>query len=263
MADILLTNDDGYRSIGFLSLLKELSKKFSVIAVAPSKEQSCAGKSISRTKELKLKKVKIENNEIFSINGTPADCVQIGLYNILKRKPRLVISGVNTGANVGHGRILSSGTLGASMEASIDGVKSISSSLYIPPEIKEKADFSDPKNYRIFENATKITLKLVEILYGKEIDSDIDFVSINIPFNATIDSEFEITKPFRNPYGKLFHKKHDRFIHINPMLGFDNLKDGTDLKALYNGKISITPINLELVSNSSLQRLNRTIKRDW
>ena len=123
MADILLTNDDGYRSVGFLPLLKELSKQFSVVAVAPSEEKSWIGKSISARKELTIQKVKLGDFDIYSLNGTPADCVQVGLYDVLDNKPKLVISGINTGDNVGHARILSSGTVGAAMEASIDGVK--------------------------------------------------------------------------------------------------------------------------------------------
>ena len=71
-----------------------------------------------------------------SLNGTPADCVQVELYNILEEKSRLVVSGINVGENIGHGRILSSGTIGASMEASISNVKSVSTSLHIPRQKK-------------------------------------------------------------------------------------------------------------------------------
>ena len=263
MTDILLTNDDGYKSVGFYPLLKELSKDFSVVAVVPDSEKSWIGKSISARSTLKVKEIKLNNSKIFTCSGTPADCTQIGIYDFSKDKPKLVVSGINIGENVGHGRILSSGTIGAAMEASIDGIKAISTSLYIPPEIKKNTNFFDDKNYSIFENAAKISLKIIKILINHEFDDNVDLISINIPFDATIDSEFEITKPFRDPFGKLFHKKGDKYIHINPTLKFENLKEGTDLKALSENKISITPISLELVSNTSFRKLNQLISKNW
>ena len=263
MAYILLTNDDGYQSAGFYPLLMELRKEFSVIAIAPDTERSWIGKSISASIPLEIKEKKIKEEKIFTCSGTPADCAQIGLYDLAKNKPKFVISGINIGENVGHGRILSSGTVGAAMEASIDGVKAISSSLFIPPDIKKKTNFFDEQSYPMFENAAKITVKILKILVNKRLDNKIDLISINIPFNAKIDGEFQITKPFRDPYRKLFHKKGDRFVHITPVLKFENLKEGTDLKAIYDNKISITPINLELVSRDSVERLNKIIQSGW
>ncbi|HLD96956.1 MAG TPA: 5'/3'-nucleotidase SurE [Candidatus Nanoarchaeia archaeon] len=263
MADILLTNDDGYRSVGFLPLLKELSKQFSVVAVAPSEEKSWIGKSISARKELTIQKVKLGDFDIYSLNGTPADCVQVGLYDVLDNKPKLVISGINTGDNVGHARILSSGTVGAAMEASIDGVKSLASSLYLSLEIKKSTDFNNPENYKMFENAAKITAKLAAVLIDKDFGVGVDLVSLNIPFDATIHAPLAVTVPFREPYGKLFHKKGENFIHVNPDLDFKNLEEGTDIKALSEGKLSITPLSLEMVSKGSLKRFGRLVKEGW
>jgi 5'-nucleotidase len=244
-------------------LLKELNKEFSIVAVAPDSEKSWIGKSISARSNLIVKEVQLNGSKIFACSGTPADCIQIGIYNFLKDKPKLVVSGINIGENVGHGRILSSGTIGAAMEASIDGIKAISTSLYIPPDFKKNTDFFDEKNYFLFENAAKITLKIIKIILNHKFDEDIDLISINIPFDATIDSPFMITKPFRDPYGKLFHKKGDNYIHISPTLRFENLKEGTDLKALSENKISITPISLELVSKNSFNKLNQLISKSW
>ncbi len=263
MADILMTNDDGHDSVGFLPLLKELSKEFTVTAVAPSEQRSWVGKSISFHNEIVLKKIKIGEYDGYSCSGTPADCVQIGLYDVLERKPGLVVSGINLGNNAGHGRILSSGTVGAAMEASIDGVKAVSASLHIPDDIKDKTDFYDPKNYKMFENAARIMLKAIKIVSDMDFGDGIDLVSINIPFDATEDSGFEITRPFRDPYGKLFERKGDSFVHTNPSIEFKNLKKETDLKALSEGKISITPISLELVSDGSMEKLRAIVDKEW
>ncbi len=96
-----------------------------------------------------------------------------------------------------------------------------------------------------------------------DLDPSIDLISINIPFKATVDTEFEITVPFRDPYGQLFQKQGDNLILLDPKFDYSNLVDGTDLKALHAGKISITPINLELVSKSSMAELGQKIKGRW
>ncbi|MBT3464602.1 5'/3'-nucleotidase SurE [archaeon] len=263
MTSILLTNDDGYNSIGFYPLLNELSKDFLVKAIAPKTEQSWVGKSISKFKELSIEKTKIEDFDIHLIDGTPADCVQIGIYDVFKKKPDIVVSGINIGNNLGHGFILSSGTVGAAMEASINGIKSLSFSLQFPPNGRDSLDFFNPKNYSIYFNAAKISAKIVKIFSTVNFSEGIDLISVNIPFKANINSGFEITKPYRNNYGKLFHNKNLKFKHINPPFDFKDLKKGTDLKALSDGKISITPINLDLVSKKSLEGLKNIMKNNW
>jgi len=263
MTDILLTNDDGYKSAGFLPLLKELSEEFSVVIVVPDREKSWIGKAITKKTQVKLKKIKLKGFDIFTINGTPADCVQIGLYNILDSFPKMVISGINQGSNVGHARILSSGTVGAAMEASIEGVNALASSLRIPGEIKKKLDLFDEKNYVVFENAARITRKLTKILIDKKFDDDIDLFSANIPFNASYDAEIEITKPFKEPYGKLFYEKKDGLVLRTPSLNFEKLDDKTDLKALSEGKISLTPINISLFKEDSIEKVEKIIKNEW
>ena len=263
MADILLTNDDGYLSIGFYPLLKELKKDFDVVAVAPAQQKSWQGKSISSKKEIVVEKKMLEDNEIYVMDGTPADCVQIGLYDLVGKRPKFVVSGINIGVNIGHGRILSSGTAGAGMEAVIDGVKAISSSLHIPPDIEKDLDFYDKKNYSIYDNAARITAKIVKILFTKKLEEDVDLVSINMLNTSTVTDDFEITFLDRQPYGRLFHKKEESFIHINPHLNLETGSKGSDIQALKNKKISITPISLELTSKSSKDLLHNILKSEW
>jgi len=263
MTDILLTNDDGYKSAGFLPLLKELSEDFSVVTVVPDREKSWIGKAVTKKSPLKLKKTKLNGFDIFTINGTPADCVQIGLYNVLDSFPNMVVSGINQGSNVGHARILSSGTVGATMEASIEGVKALASSQRIPRDIKKTLDLFDEKNYVVFENAAKITKKLTKILINKEFDDDIDLFSANMPFNVSLDADIEITKPFKEPYGKLFYETKEGLVLRTPHLDFENLQDGTDLKALSEGKVSLTPINLSLFKEGSIEKVEKLIKNQW
>ncbi|MEA2004466.1 MAG: hypothetical protein U9O53_05955, partial [archaeon] len=101
--------------------------------------------------------------------------------------------------------------------------------------------------------------KVIDIDFG----DGIDLISVNIPFDATEDSGFAITKPFRDPYGKLFERKGDSFVHTNPSIEFSNPEEGTDLKALSEGRISMTPISLEFVSESSMEKLRGIIEKEW
>jgi len=122
MTTVLITNDDGYKSAGFLPLVKEFAKEFSVVPVVPDHEKSWIGKAITKNKKLRVKKIKRDNVDLFLLNGTPADCTQIGLYHIAKHRPDLVVSGINIGLNIGTARMLSSGTIGAAIEASFEGI---------------------------------------------------------------------------------------------------------------------------------------------
>lgn len=263
MIDILLTNDDGYQAHGFYPLLQALSRDYSVAVVAPAEQTSWVGKSVSSRTNLEVKKTKLHEFEIYTIKGTPADCIQVGLYNVLQEKPKLVVSGINDGANTGHGRLLSSGTIGAAMEAAIDGVFAVTSSLCLPDAIRFAKDYHDAKNLALFEESAKITLKIINIVMKEQFDKDTDFLSVNIPYGATIQSDFAITRPHREQYGQLFHVQGDVLTHKTPSLDFKDLVEGTDLKAISEGRVSITPVNLDLASKDSIERFNKFIGKNW
>jgi 5'-nucleotidase len=255
VVDILLTNDDGYSSIAFYPLLRELSKHFSVETVAPSTEQSWIGKSLSRSTPLSLVQRTLSEFQIYSLNGTPADCVQIGLYDVLNDKPRLVVSGINKGLNTGHGRILSSGTVGAAMEASVNGVKSLSVSMHIPEGVRSR-----DVDKTIFDNAAIITASIVKMFIDEPFGESVDLLSVNIPYQAGVDTEIEITSPHRDSYGKLFHKVGGKYTLISPPINFSIAKSGTDLGALAAGRISVTPVSLALFSKKAARKMQQLFR---
>ncbi|MCX6665115.1 MAG: 5'/3'-nucleotidase SurE [Euryarchaeota archaeon] len=262
MTDIFLTNDDGYRSAGFVPMLSELSTLGTVTALAPNRERSWIGKGITTKKELRIQPRRRNGFDLLTLNGTPADCVQIGIHNVLAKKPDLVISGINLGENVGHARILSSGTVGAAMEASFYGIPAIASSLSIPRELKKTTNLFHVKNYCLFRNAAKITSKLAGILLKNTFEC-VDLFCVNIPFDATVDTKISVTKPFQDPYGPLFHQHGSGFIHHVPSFEEKNLHEGTDYNAVCEGNISVTPINLALVSDHSLSFASCILKKEW
>ena len=144
---ILLTNDDGIYSEGIQILKKQLDNIAKVIVIAPDRERSTIGHALTLRKPLRIKKVKVDGNFWgFSLDGTPADCVIVGLLEIMKdEKPDLVVSGINHGPNLGDD-IIYSGTVSAAMEGAMRNIPSLAVSI---------AGFEDFK----FESAALFTKK--------------------------------------------------------------------------------------------------------
>lgn len=255
--DILLTNDDGFNAIGFYPLLKSLSQHFSVLAVAPDSQKSWQGKSISKKPDLRVSKQQLHEFTVQTVNGTPADCVQIGLYDLLDTPPKLVISGVNSGSNAGRGRVLSSGTVGAAMEAALNGCKAIASSLYLQMSPAEYAaiNFTSPAYYSLFEPAAEITSQIVRTLIDHQLPTDVDVITVNIPLKATIKTELEVTDLALDAYGQVFKRDGEHYVHLKNSLPTDQALPGTDVFALKSGRISVTPLNLDLSSRKSKGQL--------
>jgi 5'-nucleotidase len=263
MTDILLTNDDGYRSALFYSLHRALSERFKVFSITPAVEMSWVGKAISAKSELTLKSVESFELQQQTLTGTPADCVQVGLYHLLQTPPAMVVSGINIGENTGHGRILSSGTVGACMEAAIAGIKALCASIQVPPDMREKIDFFEHKNHYIFENHAKIVEKLVGILIKKDFPKGVDIFSVNMPFDADLDTKLELTKPFKASYGSLF-ERHGSIFRLKMLHLFStDIDQGTDIYAIKNGHISVSPIDLSLVSGTHFKEIEESLELEW
>lgn len=260
--DILLTNDDGYDAIGFYPLLKLLAKKYTVVVVAPDSQRSWQAKSISKKNDLQIVKKNLHEFEVYALNGTPADCVQIGLHDILQTRPKLVVSGINAGSNAGRGRTLSSGTVGAGFEAALNGVKAVAASLYLQMTAAEykAVSFTDPQFYPIFEPAAEIVAAIIDKLIGGPLPDDVDVVSVNIPLKATIATPREVTTLANDGYGQIFVKRDDFYVHHSANYDTDQPKPGTDTHALREGHVAITPLSLDLSTQKSVQLLSTLLR---
>lgn len=220
-------------------------------------------KQSQQKKQLKLNKITYEGVDMFLLNGTPADCVQIGLYDVVDTRPKMILSGINIGLNIGRARTLSSGTISAAIEGAIDGVRSLAVSLSIPLSMRDKkTDFYHPSSYQYFENASQITAKIIDIILYKTLNG-VDLFSLNIPFHATVNTPLEVTTLFPTKYGRLFHKTKNKFLHSTPPIEFTNMDEGTDLKAIHEEKISLTPMNISLAAQSSLKTIEQLIQKEW
>ena len=132
---ILLTNDDGIRAPGLVAMYRELTRLGEVHVVAPETVQSATGHGITLSTPLLTQRVMVEDTFTgVSVDGRPADCVKLAVARILPRRPDLVISGINSGANVGI-NVIYSGTVAAAIEAAFLGLPSVALSLYLRSEI--------------------------------------------------------------------------------------------------------------------------------
>lgn len=257
--NILLTNDDGFESPSYLPLARVLAKEFEVSLVAPAGERSWIGKSITAGRFVEYREQSIGEFPVTVVDGTPADCTQVALYSLLKSPPAMIVSGINLGLNSGNARILSSGTIGAAAEGALGGIRSIASSIDIPRDALNEAGNFKPYCLEAFEVAAQITANVAKALLQKEF-TDFDIVSINMPFDVSLSAEWRITKPHRVHYGRLFHGNNGKVKVKAPPIDYKEATEGTDLHAISQGYVALTPISLDLSTDRSIQSLRHALK---
>lgn len=246
--NILLTNDDGIYAEGIFALCRELKKIGRVTVVAPDSERSSVGHGITLAHPIWVKKIK-QQGEFFGygISGTPADCVKFATSVLLKRKPDMVISGINLGPNDGCS-VFYSGTVAGAREGTILGIPSIAVSL---------ATFVNPD----FSYAAKFAAKCATLVYKNKISRG-TFLNVNVPnLKASFIKGIKVTHQCMIPIHGEFVKR------VDPngktyywMLGKDpkTEKDITiDTYALSRGYVTITPVHCNLTDHKTYQKISR------
>ncbi len=235
---ILISNDDGVTSPGILKLREAVRNLGKVYIVAPDKERSGASHSITLKKPIRVEE--IEEN-VFSVTGTPADCILLGIFELLPYKPDLVLSGINKGYNLGED-VFYSGTVAAAREGAIYGIPSVAISL--------GNSSSDEYHWDTAAHFTRVVLD--EILRMK---LDFGLININIPNKPREKIRgIRIVRLGRRSYQDPVEKKEDNvyFIGGEPLW---KKEPGTDLKAVSEDFISLTPLNTDLTDYDELKRL--------
>jgi 5'-nucleotidase len=240
MKHILLTNDDGIHAPGLQMLFKESRKLGNTIIIAPEHDNSAASHSLTMNRPLRVREI-AEN--IYAINGTPTDCVTIGIGKILAQKPDLVISGINPGPNLGDD-VSYSGTVSAAIESTMLGIPAIAVSL---------AAESDPL---FLETAVNFTVRLAVIILENGLPKD-TLLNVNVP-NTTPDriSGIAFTRRGRRLYEDAIKETFDPWGRKHYWIGggtpsFDAGED-TDSAAISVNKISITPMHLDPTNYEAL-----------
>ena len=263
-ARILLTNDDGYSAQG-LKLLKEIAEQFSddVWVVAPEVEKSGASHALTFKGEMRLKK---HNEKLFSLDGSPSDCIAIGLDKVLtERRPDLILSGINSGCNVGED-VTYSGTIAAAMEGLIRRV----------PSIAISQNYESGKKNEILWDASQTYLPGILKKIAEEGWDDNVFISINFPHCAAKEvKDIQITtqgnrdtddlviyEKERNIFRFGLRRRLEESVSKIPPAANDPVEGFmTDVKAVADRHISITPLHLDLTHVGSLKSLKKGIKQ--
>jgi 5'-nucleotidase len=246
---VLLTNDDGVSSIGLWAAYEAISPIADVTVVAPATQQSAVGRSISIFEPLRANKIVVNGLPAWSVAGKPTDAVIIALY-ALNLNPTLVVSGINIGENLSYESIMTSGTVGAALEASNQRTKGIAFSL----QVEDQGDkFDDPAtNAQSFNEAKKIVRDVVSRVLEKGFCPNADVINVNIP--SRVRGGYEVTrlarKLFHTGVEKRFDPRGRPYYWINGPL-IDDAEEGTDVHAIRKGNISVTPITLDCTAHAA------------
>jgi 5'-nucleotidase len=248
---ILLTNDDGVNARG-LKVLETIARTFSddVWTVAPTEEQSGAGHSLTLTKPVRLRKL---GERRFCVTGTPTDAVMMGLAEIMKdARPDLVLSGVNRGANLGED-VTYSGTVSAAMESALAGIPSIALSQCYP-----RQGMGDTVPFGAAEAWAE---RVLRPLVGAPMPPRM-LVNVNFPpLPAEEVRGVRVVRQGFRDYGRLqIDRRTDPrgydyyWFGLGPMVQTPGHR--TDLEAIADGYVSVTPLHLDLTHEASLGRLS-------
>lgn len=253
---ILLTNDDGIDATGLQDLrraLKELDD-VQVDVIAPDGNRSATARSITTRSPLSIDEVPFEDGDIgFTTDGTPVDCVRFADLGLLGHRPDLIVSGINHGANLGDD-VTYSGTVAAAFEGIILGIPAVAVS---QQSIKREMDFRFGREFD-FSLAARFTAELVRGLAANPIPEH-TLVNVNCPAGDPAGVEVtHLGKRLYNDELKLVReddatgRKHYEIYGFEP--SYED-EEGSDLSAIAAGRISVTPVHLDLTHRDSLDTL--------
>lgn len=239
---ILVSNDDGFRSEGIRSLARELASIAKVTIVAPDRNRSGASNSLTLEYPLHIRE---EAECVFSVDGTPTDCVHLAITGFLQEEPDMVFSGINAGANLGDD-VLYSGTVAAAMEGRFLGLPAIAISL-----VSER-----PVNYT---TAARVAQEIFQHLARDPLPAD-TILNVNVPdvpweqlkgFQATRlghRHKAEPVVPSEDPKGRILY-------WIGPPGGEQDAGPGTDFHAVSRNYVSVTPLQVDLTRYTALDKV--------
>jgi 5'-nucleotidase len=238
---ILVSNDDGYFAPGITLLAEALRALGEVTVVAPERDRSGASNSLTLDRPLSVRKAA---NGYFFVNGTPTDCVHIAVTGLLDFMPDLVVSGVNLGANMGDDTIYS-GTVAAASEGFLLGIPSIAFSL-------------TSKTGTHFESAIGVALRMVERLKRSPLGEPM-LLNVNVPDVPPASLHgLEVTRLGKRhkaePVVKMQTPRGETAYWVGPAGGAADAGPGTDFHAVEQGKVSVTPLRLDLTHHAQLSK---------
>lgn len=250
----LLTNDDGYFSPGITALAEELGQIGQVYIVAPDREKSSISLALTLRRPLRAEKI---DSHIYAIDGTPADCVYIALRHILPRRPDLLISGINRGANLGCQDVSYSGTVAAALQGTFMGIPSLAvSHLGRPTRNGYLFDFRD---------AASLVRPMVESILKTGLPHRV-YLNINIPPLPV--RGIKITRLGEKRYSPQLVRKRDPRGKTYFWIGVGDPKavgpKDSDVQVVDRGWVSVTPLQIDRTAHQLLDhKFLTSLKNCW
>lgn len=242
---ILLTNDDGYQALGIQALFRVLGEKHQVVMVAPDRERSAVSHGITLHHPVRMHRVESgSRKKIYAVDGTPADCVKLGLAECFSTPPDWVVAGINPGSNLGID-INYSGTVGAAREGTLNGIPGLAASI----KLDQVMDY---------ENLARFVMNMVEAMGEKGLPSG-TFLNVNAPGIAFSQIQgIKITRQALDNLSRRFEKRQDpkqrSYYWYSNQESVSSAPD-TDVKAISQNCLSITPIQCDLTDYKTLAQM--------
>jgi 5'-nucleotidase len=242
---ILLSNDDGYFAPGLAVLAEALSALAEIVVVAPERDRSGASNSLTLDRPLQVRR---SHNGYFYVNGTPTDCVHLGVTGLLEKLPDMVVSGINHGANMGDDTIYS-GTVAAATEGFLLGIPSVAMSLA-------------SRSAGNYATAARVAREIVERFSRRPLAHPV-LLNVNVP-DVPYDqlAGIAITRLGRRhkaePVIKQLNPRGDTVYWIGAAGDAQDAGEGTDFHAVANRRVSVTPLQIDLTQYTKLDSI-----REW
>jgi 5'-nucleotidase len=241
MRRILVTNDDGYRSEGLIALADALRPLGDVTIVAPMTEASAIGHALTLRRPLRLEHI---SDNVFAVDGTPTDCVNVAVTHVLRGLPDLVVSGINKGFNLGDD-VTYSGTVSGALEAALLGVQAMGVSL----RYSRAFDFS---------HAARVSAAIAESLLESPLPSR-TFLNINVPKGEP--KGYRVTVQAKRNHITSVAERHDPkgrpYYWIEEGQDEWEPHDRSDYQAVRDGYVSVTPLHPDLTAHQALAAVER------
>jgi 5'-nucleotidase len=245
---ILVTNDDGVHSPGIIALFKAMKEIGTAYIVAPDRERSAVGHALTLHRPLKVEELR-EN--VYSVNGTPTDCVALAVHKILPQRPDIIASGINSGANLGDD-ITYSGTVSAAIEGTILNIPSFAISL------------AGNKPYH-YETAAIFATRIAKYIKENSLPYD-TLLNVNVPnvskkemikgIKVTVQGK----RVYDNAIQEIYSPWGDKHYWIGGGQPYWQQGEDMDIQAVLSNYVSVTPLHLNLTNYEALKYLKRAFE---
>ncbi len=249
---ILVVNDDGYTSFGITAVADALQAVGDVTVVAPEQDMSGVGHSISIKSPVRVAAVRDRSVPTYRCSGTPADCVVIGAYDLCGGMPSLVVSGINRGSNLGDD-VNYSGTVAAAIEGVIIGAPSMAVSL--------AASWPEHAKDHHWKTAASVAADTARDVLADGLPPLV-LLNVNVPNVAREQLRgtrwtIQGRKPYRDRLDRRTDPRGGTYYWVGGSFDPSQIEEGTDLAAIRDGYVSITPISIDRTDDAALgQRLS-------